>query len=97
MEYVYIENYVRMPKELKVRFLNIMNKCKDFKVLNEKIIFSEESLIIGFLEGSNIQKAYKYFKDFFSNMSNVSIVKKSFNERNNMILTFSNTNKQIRV
>ena len=99
MQYVYIENYVKISRETKEKFLNIMNRCKEFKVLNEKVIFSEEALILGFLDGSNIQKASEYFKDFYKNIKDIhiDIVKQSFDKRDNMILTFNNTNKQIRV
>ena len=78
MKYIYIENYLKISQEQKKNFLNFMNKCRDFKVSNEKIVFSEESLILGFLKDSDTQEAYSYFKEFFKDLKdiNVDIIKK---------------------
>lgn len=101
MQYIYIEDYIRLSKEYKIKFLNFMNRCTDFKVSNQKIILSEEALILGFSEGSDIQKAYINFKNFFIFQDlkhiKVDIIQKTFDKSNNMILTFNDTNKQIRV
>lgn len=98
MKYVYIQNYVKITKEQKNKFLNFMNKCKDFKVSNSDITFAKDSLVLGFLEDSNVQKASEYFKDFFQDIQDVHIdlVNKSFNN-NQMILTFNGSNKQIKI
>jgi len=98
VKYVYIENYLKITKEQKSKFLNFMNRCKEFKVSNNDIIFMKDSLVLGFLEDSNVQKASEYFKDFFQDIQNVHIdlVNKSFNNANQMILTFSGSKKQIK-
>jgi hypothetical protein len=99
MKYVYIENYVKITKEQKNKFLNFMNRCKDFKVSNNDIIFAKDSLVVGFLRDSNVHKACDYFKVLFLDVKDVHIdlVNKSFNKNNQMILTFNNTNKQIKI
>ncbi|MCK5110987.1 MAG: hypothetical protein KAQ94_05650 [Arcobacteraceae bacterium] len=99
MKYVYIENYVKISQQQKIKFLNFMNKCKDFKVSNQKIIFSEESLILEFLKDSDTKKAYSYSNDFFKDLEDIKVdmIKMTFDQSNQMILTFNNTNKQIRV
>lgn len=99
MKYIYIKNYLKITKEQKNKFLNFMNKCKDFKVSNSDIAFAKDSLVLGFLEDSNVQKASEYFKDFFEDIKDVHIdlVNKSFNNTNQMILTFNGSNKQIKI
>jgi hypothetical protein len=99
MKYIYISNYVKMTQEKKGKFLNFMNRCKDFKVSNSDIVFAKDALVLGFLQDSNIQKAYSYFNDFFEDVKEVHIdlVNKSFNNKNQMILTFNNSNKQIKI
>ena len=101
MQSIYIENYITLPQEQKIKFLNFINKCTDFKVSNQKIILGEESLIIGFLEGSDIQKAYINFTNFFNFLGlkgiNIELIKKTYDKSNNLILTFVDTNKQIRI
>ena len=99
MKYVYIENYLKIPHEEKKKFLNFMNNCKDFKMVNEKIIFSEESLLLGFLQATDTKQAFNSCKELFKELKDikVDITKKSFDKFDNMILSFSNSNKQIRV
>jgi len=99
MEYLYVENYLKISKEQRVKFLNFINKSKDFKISNEKVVFSEESLILGFLKGSDIQNAYAKFREFFKDIKDIKIdmIEKTVDKSNNMILTFMDTSKQIRV
>lgn len=99
MKYVYIENYLKITQEQKSKFLNFMNRCKEFKVSNSDITFAKDSLVLGFLEDSNVQKASEYFKEFFQDIQNVHIdlVNKSFNNTNQIILTFNGSNKQIKL
>lgn len=99
MKYIYIANYVKISQEKKSKFLNFMNRCKDFKVSNNDIVFAKDALVLGFLRDSNIQKAYSYFKDFFQDIKEVHIdlVRKSFNDKNQMVLTFANSDKQIKI
>jgi len=99
MKYIYIANYLRISAEQKSKFLNLMNRCKDFKVSNSDIAFSKDALVLGFLKDSNVQKACDYFKILFKDVKDVHIdlVHKSFTSNNQMILTFNNSNKQIRV
>ena len=99
MKYIYISNYLKITQEQKSKFLNFMNRCKDFKVSNNEIAFAKDGLVLGFLRDSNMQKAYSYFTDFFEDVKEVHIdlVKKSFTNDNKMILTFNNSNQQIKV
>jgi len=99
VKYVYIENYVKITKEQKTNFLNFMNRCKDFKVSNTDITFAKDAVVLGFLKDSNVQKASEYFKEFFQDIKDVHIdlVNKSFNDTNQMILTFNGSNKQIKI
>ena len=99
MKYIYISNYLKISAEHKSNFLNLMNRCKEFKVSNSDIAFSKDALVVGFLRDSNVQKACDYFKVLFQDVKEVHIdlVKKSFTANNQMILTFNNSNRQIRV
>lgn len=99
MKSIYIENYLKIPNQQKVKFLNFMNKSKDFKVSNEKIIFSEEALVLELIKDSDIEKAYKKFINYFKDIKDIKVqmIKQTFDRSNNPILTFMNTHKQIRV
>jgi hypothetical protein len=99
MQYIYIENYLTIAQQQKQSFLKFINKSDDFKVSNQKIIFCEESLLIGFLEKSNISKAYMSFKDFFKefNEIKIDIITKIITKPNHTVLAFLNNNKQLRI
>ncbi len=99
MEYIYIENYLKVEQSQKQSFLNFINKSDEFKVSNQKIIFCEESLLVGFLDKSNISKAYMGFKDFFKDLSEIKIdiITKIISKSNHTILTFVNNKKQLRI
>jgi len=99
MKYIYIENYLKIAQSQKKSFLEFINKSQEFQVSNQKIIFCEESLLIGFLEKSSISKAYANFKEFFKDISEikVDIISKTISKSNHTILTFLNNNKQLRI
>ncbi len=98
MEYIYIENYLKIAQSQKQIFLNFINKSKEFQVSNQKIIFCEESLLIEFLDKSNINQAYNNFKEFFKDFRDikVEIITKIISKSNHTILTFLN-NRQLRI
>ena len=73
MEYIYIENYLKIAQSQKQIFLNFINKSKEFQVSNQKIIFCEESLLIEFLDKSNINQAYNNFKEFFIDLRDIKV------------------------
>lgn len=99
MKYIYIENYLQIAQKQKQNFLNFINKSEDFKVSNQKVVFCEESLLIGFLDKSNINKAYNSFLDFFKDFKDIKIdiITKSITKSNYTVLTFLNNDKQLRI
>ena len=99
MESIYIENYVKIPVEEKLDFLQSLEKNCDYEVKNQEVIFSEESVIIDFGEKSDINKAYSNFKQFFRKHKEIKIDKitKMKNKANQIILEFNNSKTQIRV
>ena len=98
MEYIYIENYLKIAQNQRQSFLDFINKSKEFQVSNQKIIFCEESLLVEFLDKSNINKAYNSFKEFFKDFRDikVDIITQIISKSNHTILTFLN-NRQLRI
>jgi len=99
MESIYIENYVKIPVEEKLDFLQSLEKNSDYEVKNHEVIFSEESVIIDFGEKSDINKACNNFKQFFKKNKDIKVDKitKMKNKANQVILEFNNSKTQIRV
>ncbi len=99
MESIYIENYVKIPVEEKLDFLQSLEKNSDYEVENHEVIFSEESVIIDFKGKSDINKACNNFKQFFKKNKDIKVDKitKMKNKANQVILEFNNSKTQIRV
>jgi len=99
MKCIYIENYLKISNKQKVKFLDFMNKSKEFKVSSEKLVFSEEALILELFKDSDIEKTCKKFIDYFKDIKDIKVdmIRQTVDKSNNLILTFSNTHKQIRV
>ena len=99
MESIYIENYVKIPVEEKLHFLKSLETSDEFEVSNQEVIFSEESVIFDFGEKSDVNKAYRNFKQFFEKNKDIKIDKitKMKNKANHIILEFNKSKTQIRV
>lgn len=100
MHHVYIENYVDLPYSQKEKFLKHINKCKEFKISSSEVVFSEQSLILDFINDYDSQKACKAIGEFFKKFKNVKVnlVEKLFSKKDKQtILLFNETEKQIRI
>lgn len=97
MEYIYIDNYIKLSKEKKINFLKFLDKFSSFNISNQNIIFSEESIILEFMKGSNINDIYTSIKDYFKSIEYIKVdtIQKTFNKSNNTVLTFKGSNKKI--
>lgn len=99
MKYIYIKNYLKLSPKQKGDFLDFINtKSRYFKVLKQEVIFSEESLLLEFIKESDMKLAYLNLQDFFEKLENIKVysIKKTF-DNEQMILSFNNSNKKIRV
>lgn len=99
MQHLYIENYVDLPYNQKEKFLKLVNKCKDFKVSSSQVVFSEQSLILNFINDYDTQNAYKTIKGFSDKFKNIKVkfVEKLFSKDKQTILFFNESEKQIRI
>jgi succinate dehydrogenase/fumarate reductase flavoprotein subunit len=99
MESIYIENYVKIPVNQKVNFLESMSNNDDFKVSSQEVVFCEESIIIEFKENSDVNKACNKIKDYFKEYKDIKVdkIKKMRDKTSQMILEFDGTNNHIRI
>jgi len=90
---------VKIPVDQKVSFLESISKNDDFKVLNQEIVFCEESIIFDFNKESDVNKACNSFKDFFKKYKDIKVdkVKKMRNRAQETILEFHDTKNHIRI
>ena len=99
MESIYIENYVKIPVEEKLNFLKSIDNSDEFKVLNQEIVFSEESIIFDFKNDSDVNIACNKFRDFFKDSKDIKVdkIEKMRNKASQIILKFDESKSQIRI
>ena len=100
MKFLYVENYLIIPREKKREFLVLLGSFQDFRVTNQKIVLNDNSLILEFEENSDIEIAKKAIENFFVDEKSISIklVKQILQDVNKVILTFEdNVQKEVKL
>jgi len=64
-KFIYIKNYLDLPRRDKLDFFKLTGKFKNFRISNQKIILSDNSLLIEFTENTDIDSAKKVIDNFF--------------------------------
>lgn len=65
MNLIYVENYLEIKREEKMQFLKYLYCFKRFKIVNQKILLNDNSLVIEFSEDSSLEIAKKTIDLFF--------------------------------
>ena len=100
MKFLYVENYLIIPREKKREFLVLLGSFPSFRVTNQKIVLNDNSLILEFEENSNIAVAQEAIENFFADEKSISIkiVKQILQDVNKVILTFDdNMQKKVKL
>jgi len=96
MRFIYIQNYLTTSRETKLEFLSHIGKQTTFRVINQKIILNDNSLILELEEDSNIEFAKQYIEDFFDKYRNIDIKKVNniIQDKTQIILDFDDKKKK---
>lgn len=100
MKFVYIENYLMIPRDKKREFLVLLGSFQNFRVTNQKIVLNDNSLILEFDKTSDIDFAKEAIEKFFINEENIAIkiVTQIIQDANEVILTFEdNIQKKVKL
>ncbi|QDF29272.1 hypothetical protein [Halarcobacter anaerophilus] len=73
MKYVYIGNYLLTTREEKLEFIKYMHVFKKFKIINQKIILNDNSLILELSDDSSGQIAKKSAQLFFKKKEEIQV------------------------
>lgn len=94
MKFIYVQNYLTTSRETKLEFFSYIGKQQKFRVVNQKIILNDNSLILELEDGSDIDFAKNYINDFFETNPNITIkiVRKIIQNNSKIILGFENKN-----
>ncbi|MGB5866784.1 MAG: hypothetical protein WBG69_02820 [Arcobacteraceae bacterium] len=92
MQFIYIENYLTIPRDEKREFLALIGSFENARVTNQKIILNDKSLILEFEKNSDISFAKKAIDTFFKINQNISVklVSQIVQEVNEIVLIFTN-------
>lgn len=92
MQFIYIENYLTIPRDEKREFLALIGSFENARVTNQKIILNDKSLILEFEKNSDISFAKKAIETFFKINQNISVklVSQIVQEVNEIVLIFTN-------
>ena len=96
MNFIYIKNYLKIPRESKLLFFKFISSFKKCRVQNQKVVLSDNSLILEFSDDSNIDDAFKQIKDYFKKESfiDVKTLESLLLDREVLTLIFDENNKK---
>ncbi|MEA3554562.1 MAG: hypothetical protein U9R39_09250 [Campylobacterota bacterium] len=100
MKYIYIKNYLLIPREDKLEFFKFLGVFKSFKAIKQKIVLDENSLLLEFEDNPDIKLARESIEKFFANNDDVdiSIIKDIVKDKNEFILIWEDdTQKRIKL
>ncbi|RXK06683.1 hypothetical protein [Halarcobacter bivalviorum] len=64
MQFIYIKNYLNIPREKKFQFMKYLYSFDEFKVINQKIILNDNALAIELDKNSSFYKAKELIDKF---------------------------------
>jgi len=65
IKFIYIKNYLNISRRDKLEFFKLTGKFKNFKITNQKVVLSDNSLLLEFAEDSDIESAREKIEEFF--------------------------------
>ena len=97
MKFIYVKNYLEIPREVKLNFFKFINSVDHLTIMQQRVVFSENSLLLDFKESTNVHKAKETIEGFFKTIPNVSVheVNQIIEDKDSVILEFNN--KKLRV
>ena len=96
MNFIYIKNYLKISRESKLLFFKFISSFKKSKVQNQKVVLSDNSLILEFSDDSNIDEAFNQIKEYFKKESfiDVKTLESLLLDREVLTLIFDENNKK---
>ena len=97
MKFIYVKNYLEITREEKLNFFKFIGSVDNLTITQQRVVFSENSLLLDFKEATNVQKAKETIQGFFETVPNVSahVVNQIIQDKDSVILEFNN--KKLRV
>jgi len=100
LNFIYVENYLIIPREKKREFLSLLGSFQNFRVTNQKIVLNDNSLILEFDKTSDLDFAKEAIENFFKNELNITVklVSQIVQDSKEVVLTFEdNIQKKVKL
>lgn len=93
MKFIYVQNYLTVSRDTKLEFFAHCAKQTEFRVVNQKIILNDNSMILELDNNSNILLAKEYIEKFFKDYDkiNIKLVNEITQNHSKIILDFENS------
>lgn len=94
--FLYIENYLNISRADKLDFFVLIGSFKNFKVIHQKVILKNNSLLLEFSDDSDIEFAIKVFEKFFEDIVkkdfeiSIKKIKKIIQDKKQLVVDFEN-------
>lgn len=64
MKLIYVKNYLEITREEKLNFFKFIGSVDNLTITQQRVVFSENSLLLDFKETANVQKAKETIEGF---------------------------------
>ena len=99
MRFIYIKNYLNIPKEGKIDFLKHLKKSNSFNMSNQKVILDDNALLVQVKENSDLKSTKEYLIEFLDRFSNIKTeiqwVKNFIKNNSSIIIEFEDKGKKV--
>jgi hypothetical protein len=100
IKFLYIKNYLDLTRRDKLDFFKLTGKFENFRILNQKVVLSDSSLLLEFAPTTDIEKAKEHIDKFLTKKEyenvETKILKEMVLNKDQIHLIFHN-NEQKRV
>lgn len=100
MKFIYVPNYLNTTREDKKEFLILLNSFRNFKIRNQKILLSDDSLLLELDDNSQINFTKEVIDKFFDENEDIraQVLQNILHETDEVTLIFEDgTEKRIKL
>jgi len=98
VKFIYIKNYLHLLRRDKLEFFKLTGKFENFKITNQKVVLSDNSLLLEFDQNTKIESAKEKIDEFFEKRSHakveVKILKEILLNNDQIQLIFKNSDQK---
>lgn len=98
IKFLYIKNYLDLTRRDKLDFFKLTGKFENFRILNQKVVLSDSSLLLEFSPTTDIEKAKEHIDKFITKKEydnvEIKILKEIVLSKDEIHLIFKNNEQR---